>query len=278
MRSSIAPMRLLLIGDPLAGGAERGADLVDALREVLGIGREHRLLADQLDLLLDPRQLGVEEGQLAVGLAAPRDALLEQLGLTLQAAPQIVAERRIGQPPLQLGEALLEPGHRHARQAGARHRRRIAGPASAPSRSDAQDRLPRHQQPQVHPGEAAEAVALRGVARRRRVAVELLLEDRLAALRQRCVAALVGVGQRATSAGELAFSLVAAARRQLAGDEALEARRWCRAAADSRARRRRRAPASPGRGGSRPGRTAPSMAQFGGRNMPIGLALNASRT
>src|SRR5688572_20990579 len=42
--------RLLLIGDPLAGGAERGADLVDPLRQAIGVGREHRLFADQLDL------------------------------------------------------------------------------------------------------------------------------------------------------------------------------------------------------------------------------------
>ena len=76
--------RLLLIGDPLAGGAERGADLVDPLRQVLGIGREHGLLADQLDLLLDPRQLRVEERELLIGFAAPGDALLEQVGLALR--------------------------------------------------------------------------------------------------------------------------------------------------------------------------------------------------
>ena len=81
MRSSIAPIVFCWSAIHSPVRAERGADLVDPLRQVLGIGREHRLLADQLDLLLDARQLGVEEGELLVGLAAARDALLEELGL-----------------------------------------------------------------------------------------------------------------------------------------------------------------------------------------------------
>ena len=53
---------------------------------VVGIGGERRLLADQLDLLFDARELRVDVGHLPVGLAAALDALPQDRDLPLEAA------------------------------------------------------------------------------------------------------------------------------------------------------------------------------------------------
>ncbi len=80
---------LLLIADPLAGAAERGGNFVDAPRQDLGIGRERGLFPDQFDLFLDARDLGIDEGELLVGLGMLADALTKDIDLPLEAAAQI---------------------------------------------------------------------------------------------------------------------------------------------------------------------------------------------
>ncbi len=106
----------LLIANPLARRAQRRRDLVDPLREELRIGRQRRLLADQLDLLLDALELGVDERELALGVGPLVQALVQDLDLAAEAAAKLVADRGIGLLPLERGQALPRAPRRPRRR------------------------------------------------------------------------------------------------------------------------------------------------------------------
>ncbi len=124
-------------------------------------------------------ELGVDEGELALGVGALREALLEDVDLPAEAAAQLVGQRRVG---------LLALERRHA-------------PAQVGDVARFADDLPdgaaRDQEPQEHPRQTAQAVGLgfeaAGHGRGGR-AVQLQVDDRAAALRQQVVdAAVAGI-------------------------------------------------------------------------------------
>src|SRR5215207_2622142 len=162
-------VNLLLIADPLARATERCGDFIDAPRQQLRIRRERRLLPNQFHLLLDARDLRIDERQLALRLLALLDALFEDLHLPGDAPSQFRRGGRIVHLPFERGVPL---------------RQLLVFFAAA---QDGADRASGDQQPQEHPGETAEAVRLRLEAVRRllRRSPILELDDPATALRQR---------------------------------------------------------------------------------------------
>jgi hypothetical protein len=169
---------LLLVTDPLGRAAQRGGDLINPLRQKLGVGGEHRLFPDQLHLLVNPGELGVQKRQLLPTFGALRHPLFDESELTGQASAQVVADRLVRQPLAEIAHAILEPA---VSRVGLIHQ-------------DLVDRLAHEQQTQVEPREPAQTAALtlepggNSVAR-----LALLLEDGAATCKQRNVAPLVGL-------------------------------------------------------------------------------------
>ena len=134
--------QLLLVLDPLRRAAEGGGDLVDTAREHRRIHRERRLLANQLDLLLDAHELRVDIRQLAIGLPALGDALAENLDLPFDASTQLAIQLFVDEPALESCYCAWQLLHERA---FAVH---------------FLDGMAHEQQPQVHPIEPGEAIVL----------------------------------------------------------------------------------------------------------------------
>jgi hypothetical protein len=178
----------LLIPNPLRGASECGDDFVDPLRQQLRIGREGRLLSNELDLFFDARQLRVEERLLAAGLGLLRQTLTENIRLARQAPAQIVTDVRRGQGRLEVLEPPFEAG---------------ATLASIGIFDHPDHRLARDEQPQVHPQQTTQPLVVFPHTVWHGATLRELIQHGLGPRRQRVIAATLPIPEARDQAVDL---------------------------------------------------------------------------